>query len=86
MSGVVCFKKGVSGVLPIMLGQCSIPAGAAGYPYIQHLMEFERRTGIAPAPGRLQSVGTPLLLGEWSKELEGHPDAKIYPKRDPAWF
>ena len=65
------------GVLLIMLGQCSIPAGAAGYPYIQHLMEFERRTGTAPAPGWLQSVGTPLVLGEWSKELEGHPDANF---------
>ena len=75
MSSVVCIKRGWVGVLPIMLGQCSIPTGAAGYPYIQHLMEFERRTGIAPAPGWLQSVGIPLLLGEWSKELEGHPDA-----------
>ena len=43
--------------------------------YIQHLMEFERRTGRIPAPGWLQSVSTPLLLGEWSKEQEGHPDA-----------
>ena len=74
-SSVACTKKGRMVVLLIMLSSCLIPAGASGYPYIQHLMEFERRTGRIPAPGWLRSVGTPLLLGEWSKEQEGHPDA-----------
>ena len=44
-------------------------------PGIQHLLAFEQRTGKDPVPAWLQKVATPLILKQWIKELENHPDA-----------
>jgi hypothetical protein len=44
------------------------------YPYIQHLVEFERRRDTTSVPGWLQGVATPLIWREWDLELKDHPD------------
>ena len=44
------------------------------YPYIQHLLEFEQKTGNWPVPGWLKEVATPLVWREWQQELLEHPD------------
>lgn len=47
------------------------------YPYIHHLEEVEKRTGRAVVPIWLQKVTTSLVLWEWSRELDGHPDKRF---------
>ena len=44
------------------------------YPYIHHLVEFERRKVTTSVPGWLQGVATPLIWREWNLELRDHPD------------
>ena len=47
---------------------------AEAYPYIQHLVELERRAGTTSVPVWLQGVATPLIWRAWNRELRNHPD------------
>ena len=49
-------------------------AGTEKYPYIQHLLEFERRGSMEQVPAWLREVATTLRLQEWRKELRDYPD------------
>ena len=48
--------------------------GTAGYPYMAHLLEMERRISPFPVPPWIQIVATPLRGNQWWEELRGHPD------------
>ena len=57
---------------------CSTLVGGPGqseeYPYIHHLLEFQRRVNLRPAPTWLQKVATPMVLQQWTRDLAQLPD------------
>ena len=55
----------------------TVYTGEGLYPYVHHLLEFERRVGDAQVPAWLRRVATPLMWREWKEELVAHPDTEF---------